>query len=131
MFVPEISLAILVLCLIVFFMWVRIIPNERIGIVEKHWGAGGSLKSGLIALNGEAGFQPRVLRGGLHFLTPFQYSVHQLPLVTIPQGKIGYIFARDGLPLGPTQALASNVRASCFEDVVSFLTSGGQRGPQR
>ena len=38
---------------------------------------------------------------------PFQYRVHQMPLVTIPQGKIGYVFARDGQPLPPTQTLAS------------------------
>jgi uncharacterized membrane protein YqiK len=38
-------------------------------------------------------FQPQVLRGGLHFLMPIQYRVHIMPLVTIPQGKIGYVFA--------------------------------------
>jgi uncharacterized membrane protein YqiK len=37
-----------------------------------------------------------VLRGGWHFLMPFQYRVHRVSLVTIPQGKIGYVFARDG-----------------------------------
>ncbi len=42
-----------------------------------------------------------VLRGGLHYLMPIQYVVHMAPLVTIPQGKIGYIFARDGRLLDP------------------------------
>ena len=70
----------------------------------------GSVKSGFIALNGEAGYQPDVLRGGLHYLMPIQYVVHIAPLVTIPQGKIGYIFARDGEPLSPMQTLASNVQ---------------------
>ncbi len=65
---------------------VRVIPNTRIGIVEKRFSAKGSVKSGLIALNGEAGFQPRVLRGGLHYLPPMQYVVHTAPLVTITQG---------------------------------------------
>jgi uncharacterized membrane protein YqiK len=112
-------------------MGVRYIPNTRIGVVEKKWAAKGSVKSGLIALNGEAGFQPQVMRGGLHWLMPFQYSVHRQPLVTIPQGRIGYIFARDGKPLEPTQALASNIAARSFEDVAAFLRIGGQRGPQR
>jgi len=109
----------------------RYIPNDRVGIVEKLWSPSGSLKSGLIALNGEAGFQPELLRGGWHVLMPFQYRIHKVTLVTIPQGKIGYVFARDGHPLPPTQALASNIAASDFQDVTSFLKSGGQRGPQR
>ena len=54
-----------------------------------------------------------------------------MPLVTISQGKIGYIFARDGKPLEPAQVLASNVSANDFQDVEAFLKNGGQRGPQR
>ena len=38
---------------------VRAIPNTRIGIVEKRFSPKGSVKSGFIALNGEAGFQPK------------------------------------------------------------------------
>ncbi|KAB8143846.1 flotillin family protein [Chloroflexia bacterium SDU3-3] len=121
---------IVIAVLWIFFQFVRFIPNNRIGIVEKRFG-GKSVKSGLIALNHEAGFQPNVLRGGIHFFTPFQYNLHIVPLVTIPQGKIGYVFARDGQALAPAQTLASNVAANDFQDVASFLRSGGQRGPQR
>jgi len=100
--------------LMVLLLTFRYIPNDRVGIVEKLWSPSGSLKSGLIALNGEAGFQPELLRGGWHVLMPFQYRIHKVTLVTIPQGKIGYVFARDGHPLPPTQALASNIAASDF-----------------
>ncbi len=110
---------------------IRFIPNNRIGIVEKRFSSRGSVKSGLIALNGEAGYQPRILRGGLHYLIPIQYVVHTMPLVTISQGKIGYIFARDGKQLEPAQVLASNAVVQDFQDVESFLKNGGQRGPQR
>jgi uncharacterized membrane protein YqiK len=109
---------------------IRFIPNNRIGIVEKRFGTR-SLKSGFIALHKEAGYQPNVLRGGLHYLMPIQYRVHIAPLVTIAQGKIGYIFARDGEPLSAMQVLATNTNANDFQDVVHFLTHGGQRGPQR
>lgn len=112
-------------------MGIRYIPNNRIGIVEKRWSRRGSVKSGFIALHDEAGYQPNVLRGGLHYLIPLQYVVHIAPLVTITQGKIGYIFARDGQLLEPTQTLASNVVVSDFQDVAAFLSAGGQRGPQR
>ncbi len=128
-----IGLVLLFLFLLIGFYLsgIRYIPNNRIGIVEKRFSGRGSLKSGFIALNGEAGFQPHVLRGGLHYLMPIQYTIHMTLLVTITQGKIGYIFARDGLPLAPDQTLASNVQASDFQDVAAFLKNGGQRGPQR
>ena len=109
---------------------IRFIPNNRIGIVEKRFGRR-TLKSGFIALHGESGYQPNVLRGGLHFLAPVQYRVHIAPLVTIAQGKIGYVFARDGQPLSAMQVLASNTTANDFQNVSQFLTNGGQRGPQR
>jgi uncharacterized membrane protein YqiK len=110
---------------------IRFIPNNRIGIIEKRFAGKGSLKSGLIALNGEAGYQPRILRGGLHYLMPIQYVVHTMPLVTISQGKVGYVFARDGKQLDPAQVLASNATVTDFQDVEGFLKNGGQRGPQR
>jgi uncharacterized membrane protein YqiK len=117
--------------LLIVLSGIRYIPNHRIGIVEKRWSFGGSLKNGFIALRGEAGFQPEVLRGGLHYLMPLQYRVHKMQLVTIPQGRIGYVFARDGRPLAPTQTLATNSAQTNFQDVRGFLAAGGQRGPQR
>ncbi len=110
---------------------VRYVGNNRVAIVEKLWSGSGSVSGGLIALSHEAGYQPEVLRGGFHFFFPFQYRLHSEPLVTIPQGQIGYIFARDGLPLEPTQTLASNAATADFFDVRNFLTRGGQKGPQR
>src|SRR5690349_1271891 len=120
-----------ILLLIFMSGFLRYIPNNRVGIVEKLVSGRGSVKSGFIALKAEAGFQPDVLRGGWHLFIPFQYRIHSVPLVTIPQGKIGYVFARDGLPLLPAQSLASNVAAHNFQDVRDFLQNGGQQGPQR
>jgi uncharacterized membrane protein YqiK len=125
-------IVVVVILLLVFISgFLRYIPNNRVGIVEKLVSGRGSVKSGFIALKGEAGFQPDVLRGGWHLFIPFQYRIHSVPLVTIPQGKIGYIFARDGQPLLPAQSLASNVTANNFQDVRMFLQNGGQQGPQR
>src|SRR5574339_299630 len=130
-FLVLFGLAVLAIAALILLSGIRVIPNTRIGIVEKRFSFSGSVKSGFIALNGEAGFQPKVLRGGLHYLMPIQYVVRMAPLVTIPQGKIGYIFARDGKLLEPTQSLASNVDANDFQDVEGFFRNGGQRGPQR
>ncbi|MFN8672587.1 MAG: SPFH domain-containing protein [Candidatus Sericytochromatia bacterium] len=113
-------------------MGLRIIPNNKIGIVEKWWSPKGSLSDKIIALDGEAGIQAEVLRGGIHFRSPIMYKIHILPLVTIPQGQIGYVFARDGKPLDPTQTLAKVVsKGNNFQDVRGFLYNGGQKGQQR
>ena len=130
-FLMLVGIVVLIILFFIALSGIRYIPNNRIGLVEKRWSLKGSVKGGLIALHGEAGFQPQVLRGGLHYLMPIQYVVHMMSLVTISQGQIGYIFARDGKPLEPTQVLASNVDASDFQDVEGFLKNGGQRGPQR
>src|SRR3984957_9478125 len=112
---------------------VRYIPNNQVGIVEKLWAVRGSIKSGFIPLHGEAGFQPDILRGGIHFFLPFMYSIHKSDLVTVGQGRIAYVFARDGAPLAPSQVLAANdtPEKSEFQEVRQFLLNGGQKGPQR
>jgi uncharacterized membrane protein YqiK len=121
----------LVILFFVVLSGIRFIPNNRIGMIEKRWSGKGSVRGGLIALKGEAGYQPQILRGGLHYLMPIQYVVHMAPLVTISQGKIGYVFARDGKQLDPAQVLASNATVQDFQDAAGFLKNGGQRGPQR
>jgi len=118
----------LVLCVVGF----RIIPNDRVGIIEKKWSFNGSLDSQIIALNKEAGFQPDVIRGGIHFLSPIMYKVHIVSLITIPQGEIAYVFARDGEALPETQTLGRVVlEGEHFQNVVGFLTHKGQKGIQR
>src|SRR6201996_7662135 len=111
----------------------RYIPNNQVGIVEKLWSTTGSIDGGFIALNGEAGYEPEVLRGGLHVFFPFMYRIHRSDLVTVGQGKIAYVFARDGAPLGPSQVLGANDTEdnSDFQDARRFLLGGGQKGPQR
>ncbi|MGN6152742.1 MAG: SPFH domain-containing protein [Lysobacteraceae bacterium] len=110
---------------------IRYIPNNRIGIVERLWSPKGSVKHGLLALDGEAGFQPDLLRGGFHFFMPLQYRVHTRPMIVVTQGRIGYVFARDGHDLPAGQTLADNAQAKDFRDVRDFLAAGGQKGPQR
>src|SRR5258708_7752960 len=97
------------------------------------WAAKGSIKSGFIALHGEAGYEPEILRGGVHLFFPFTYRIHTSDLVTVGQGKIAYVFARDGASLGASQVLAANDTEdkSDFQDVRKFLEGGGQKGPQR
>ena len=125
----------LLLAAVLFLIWMttRFIPNDRIGIVEKFWSSGGSLTEGaVIALHGEAGYQADILRGGLHFgLWRWQYRVHKMPLITIKQGRIGYVFSRGGEQLMPSQTLAKIIDCNNFQDARKFLAHGGQKGRQR
>jgi uncharacterized membrane protein YqiK len=125
-----------------FIAWLvlRYIPNDRVGVVEKLWSTKGSVPEGqILALDGEAGYQAALLRGGMHLgYWRWQYRIHKVPLVTIPQGKIGYVYARDGQPLPASQTLARAVDCNNFQDAGLFLrgaTNGngetGQRGRQR
>ena len=102
--------SVVALVVVAFVTWfcVRYIPNDKVGIVEKLWSAAGSLDKGaIVALQGEAGFQPTVLRGGLHFgLWRWQYSVHKRPLITIKQGKLGYVFSRAAKRWAPARPWA-------------------------
>jgi len=112
-----------VVWLIAALLGMRYIPNNRVGVVEKLWSVGGSVGGGrIIALSGEAGYQARLLRGGVHLrLWRWQYRIHRAPLVTVPQGKIAYVYARDGDPLPPGQTLARVVECDNFQNADAFL----------
>ena len=139
-----------VLLKLLFVCWLcfRIIPNNFVGVVEKLWSVSGSVPEGqIISLNGEAGFQAELLRGGVHFgYWRWQYSIHRAPFVTISQGTLGYVYARDGQPLLPSQTLGQDVACNSFQDARAFLSPTptstavkndgsplkvGQRGRQR
>lgn len=124
-----------------FLIGPRFIGNTEVGIVEKTWG-GGHLSGQILALNNEAGFQPDVLRGGLHFKPGYRFRIHRVPLVTIHRGQVGYVFARDGQPLGrysqdgkdmveAGQTLGQVVNNGDITNVRAWLKAGGQQGPQR
>jgi uncharacterized membrane protein YqiK len=134
--------AVLVAALFAYWLSFRYIPHNSVGIVEKLWSWKGSVPEGqIIALHGEAGFQAELLRGGLHFgYWRWQYSVPRMRLVTISQGKLGYVYARDGEPLASSQTLGHAVDCNYFQDARAFLAGStlddgrsfrGQRGRQR
>ncbi len=127
--------AIVALMALAIWLWLvlRYIPNSQIGIIEKLWSKSGSLTEGnIVALKGEAGFEPDMLRGGFHFgYWRWQFNVHRRPLITIKQGKMGYIFARTGEALGPSQTLGRVVECNHYQDVRAFLEQAGQKGRQR
>jgi uncharacterized membrane protein YqiK len=133
--------AVVALIVVWNLLGIRYIPNNRVGILEKLWSSSGSIKEGrIIALHGEAGYQADLVRGGIHiFLWRWQYRIHKVSLVTVPQGKIGYVYARDGEPLPPSQTIGRVVHCNNFQDARAFFGESkenqpaivGQRGRQR
>ena len=112
-----------------------IIPNDSVGLVNKKFkifGKNRTLPDGaIIALNGEAGLQADTLAPGLHYwLWPWQYEIRKIPFVTIKEGFIGVVDAKDGIPLSPGRVLAKKVECDSFQDARKFIQNGGERGPQ-
>jgi uncharacterized membrane protein YqiK len=133
-----IGIGVILVAIVVFYVLIfkifglRVINSDEVAVVEQWWSVKGSLKNAIIALNGEAGYSPDLLRGGIHFRSVLMFKIYKYPLITIPQGQIAYIFARDGNPLSPTQTLGSIIpSANNFQDVRGFIQNGGQKGPQR
>ena len=137
----SLLLVVVAALLLMEVLGLRYIPNNRVGIVEKLWSSDGSVPEGhIIALDGEAGYQAELLRGGFHFgLWRWQYRIHKVSLVAVPQGKVGYVYARDGQSLLPSQTLGRVADSNNFQDARSFLghregqdpLATGQRGRQR
>jgi hypothetical protein len=112
------------------------VPDGHLGHLFRVYG-GGSLTDGrIIAVNGENGPQAEVFTPGFH-VRPLLNVIYALDTskeeVTIPQGKIGVLTARDGVPLRSGQAFADPFPPKDgyqMLDALTFLTHGGQRGPQ-
>jgi len=112
-----------------FKMFVRIQPTE-VGLVLKRYGK--ELQSGIIALNGETGYQDRLLLSGFHFVTPFIETVKRYPLVQIETDEIGVVIAQVGMPLeSGNRSGAYKPDFGDFENVADFINKGGQKGVQR
>jgi len=112
-----------------------IVPEDRIGLVTKKFvlvGGNKALPDGrILATKGEAGIQAKALAPGLYWrMWPWQYSVTMQPFTVIPEGKIGLVLSNDGAELPTGNILARKVESDNFQDTVSFLERGGQKGRQ-
>lgn len=117
------------------FFGLVIVPENKIGLVTKKFVLFGEHKqlSGdrIIAVNGEAGYQAKMLETGLHWLMwPWQYSVDMQSFTVIPEGHIGLISAKDGVAPQTGRILGRSVKCDNFQDATTFLNSGGQKGRQ-
>lgn len=118
-----------------FLFGMVIVPENRIGLVTKKFvlfGANRSLPDGrIIATKGEAGFQGKTLAPGLYWgMWPWQYGINMQPFLVIPEGNIGVVLSNDGAEIPTGAILGRKVESDNFQDAVSFLDNGGQKGRQ-
>jgi hypothetical protein len=112
------------------------VPDGHLGQLFRIYGGGSLTEGRIVAVRGENGPQARILPPGFHpwLLVNVMYSVDtSKEEVSIGQGKVGVLTAKDGAALRPGQAFADPFPAklgNLMLDAETFLTSGGQRGPQ-
>ena len=133
--IPVLVLIVVFHKFILRMVGVVIVPQDSIGIVNKRWvlyGKNRTLPDGaIIALKGEAGLQADTLAPGLHFwLWPWKFEITRQKFISIDEGEIGIVDARDGKPLSSGHVLARLVQCDSFQSARAFLTNGGERGPQ-
>ena len=109
---------------------VRVIRENQSGLVIKRYGR--SLASGrIIALNGEAGYQARLLSPGWHVgLWRWRYKVVKVPVVVVQPGEIALVVAADGEAIPAERVLARAVACDNYQDAEAFLRGHGERGRQ-
>src|SRR5262249_49102569 len=109
---------------------VRIVGANESGLVVKRFGP--ALASGrIVALNGEAGYQARMLAPGWHFfLWRVRYRVIKVPTVVVRPGEIALVVAADGAAMPSERVLGKAVACNNFQDAEAFLGNGGERGRQ-
>ena len=85
-----------------------IIDAQNIGQLTRIY-LGKSMKPGqIIAFEGEKGPQARIFAPGFHFLPLLNvlFEVEEVRVIEVPDGKYGYVVAKDGSPLRRGQYLA-------------------------
>ena len=112
------------------------VPDGHLGQLFRVYGGGSLTEGRIVAVHGENGPQARILTPGFHpwLLVNVLYTVDtSKEEVSIGQGKVGVLTAKDGTALRPGQAFADPFPTKFgyqMLDAETFLNNGGQRGPQ-
>ena len=112
------------------------VPDGYLGQLFRVYGGGSLTEGHILAVRGENGPQARFSRRASisGSLVNVLYDVDTIkPEVSIPQGKVGILTAKDGAALRFGQTFADPFPpefGNQMLDAEVFLTNGGQRGPQ-
>jgi len=108
-----------------------IIGGTQIGLLERRWFGNRIPEGRVVALQSEVGIQARTLGPGLHLVIPFIYRVTKSALTIIEENEVGLVDSIDGVPVKTGHIFARAFSEhNLFQDGESFLTMGGEKGPQ-
>jgi uncharacterized membrane protein YqiK len=116
--------------LVIGWAGTRVIDEQHSGLVIKRYGP--PLPEGrIIATNGEAGYQARMLPPGWHVgWWRWRYKIFKVPVTLVGPGEIALVVAADGKPMPSERVLGEEVACDNFQDASAFLRNGGERGRQ-
>jgi regulator of protease activity HflC (stomatin/prohibitin superfamily) len=112
-----------------------VIDANKVGHLKKIYFGKPMAPGQIIAFDGQKGPQANILPPGfkLKLLLNVLYDVEELPIIEVPEGKYGFLVAKDGAPLREGQYLADKWPQAKFKKMLGaeyFLKNGGQKGPQ-
>src|SRR5438093_8472909 len=109
------------------------LPLEPGHIFARHVKSHDSFQDGeaFLSNGGQKGPQIDILPPGQYRINTYLFTIRNQPAVSIAQGQVGVVNARDGDPISPGRLLARKVEAhQGFQYGEAFLRAGGQLGPQ-
>jgi hypothetical protein len=118
--------------LFIIFNSTRNIGPVEVGLVRKRFSYRKLSAGSIVAFEGEAGYQARLLMPGIQFKLWPVYDVTRHPMVQIPAGQIGVVIAQVGkaLPVGAKSG-THKPEFGNFDDIEAFVHGGGEKGVQR
>ncbi|HVP04503.1 MAG TPA: SPFH domain-containing protein [Dehalococcoidia bacterium] len=109
------------------------LPLEPGRIFARHIGGHDTFQDGEAFLRngGQKGPQIDILPPGKYRINTYLFRISTDAVITVTQGQVGIVTARDGEPITPGRLLAHKVQGhQAFQDGEMFLANGGQIGPQ-
>ncbi|MDR0282770.1 MAG: hypothetical protein LBI53_05845 [Candidatus Peribacteria bacterium] len=123
-------IAALVAIFAIILLFKSIVNVKAIAIVEHRY-IGKEMADGrTVALPGEVGVRAKILGPGLKLIIPFIQKVRKHPFTVIGDNQVGYVIAISGAPIPTGKFMAQAVECNAFQDGVTFLRNGGQKGAQ-
>lgn len=127
---------VLVGAFLIFSRSFVIVDAGEVGHLKRVFAAGDMAPGQVIAVGLQKGPKAEVLPPGFHFI-PFVRVLNEVeyfPVVEVSEGQLGFLIARDGVPLRDNQFLADPWAEADYTQMLNakhFLTEGiGQKGPQ-
>jgi uncharacterized membrane protein YqiK len=122
-----------------------VIRDNQIGLVEAITGAPipeGKFMAEAVECNtfqdgedflrngGQKGPQIVILPPGEHRINPYLFKVNLQDAIKVGDNQVGIVESIAGDPIPPGRIMAKSVECNLFQDGVTFLQNGGQKGPQ-